>query len=696
MASLPPLASLPLLLALVGPLSAQGDPETIERILVEGKEHSQVWATLAHLSDDIGTRLTGSTRLTKANEWARDEFQRLGLEAHLFQWGTVPVGFDRGPSHARMVAPSTREFEFTTASYGAGTNGPVRAPVRALPTTMAELEEVGFDLEDCWILCPDDTDGFRRGGESPAAKAAREERAKIDAALAELHIAGRLVSTSGELVLTGAVSRWRELTMATLPKDVVVQIRKSDHDAVYEALGSGSEVMVEVDLQHRFVEGPVPVYNTIAEIRGTEKPEEVVIVSGHLDTWDGPGSKGTQDNGTGSAVTLETARILMAAGAKPKRTIRFCLWTGEEQGLLGSMAYVSSLSDEEKQRISACFVDDGGTNYQGGLVCLTAQKELLDAAITPVQAAFPELPMENHARERMGGGGGSDHFSFNQAGIPGFFWNESGSGGREGKSYEFVHHTQHDTERYAVEEYLVQSASCSAVVAYQLAMMDSLLPREDPKAKLSGPAADPSFQLVQSPLSGEWEISFLDPDAPDFRFQVALETAKDGRLRGTASAMGNLDVLKAGKWDVATKAATFQSVTDFGQVDYDVHLEAGELRGTLVAMGRPMQIRGAPKPFAQTPVSGLWSGTIPAMSDAKIALYLQVREGGELVGRFQSAQSDSALYAGKWDAEAKSLSFEYDYPRGGRVPVTVRLEGEQLRGKIGERADFTAVRAPAE
>src|SRR5688572_17232896 len=167
MASLPPLASLPLWLALVGPSFAQGDPETIERILVEGKEHSQVWATLAHLSDDIGTRLTGSTRLTKANEWTHDEFQRFGLEAHLSQWGTVPVGFDRGPSHARMVAPSTREFEFTTDSYGAGTNGPLRAPVRALPTTMAELEEIGFDLEGCWILCPDE--------ERTVAKAAREE-----------------------------------------------------------------------------------------------------------------------------------------------------------------------------------------------------------------------------------------------------------------------------------------------------------------------------------------------------------------------------------------------------------------------------------------------------------------------------------------------------------------------------------------
>ena len=101
-------------------------------------------------------------------------------------------------------------------------------------------------------------------------------------------------------------------------------------------IADGETVEVELNLQNHFVDGPFGLYNTIAEIPGTEWPEQVVIVSGHLDSWDGPGSKATQDNGTGSSVTLEAARILMAVGAKPKRTIRFCLWTGEEQGLIGS------------------------------------------------------------------------------------------------------------------------------------------------------------------------------------------------------------------------------------------------------------------------------------------------------------------------------------------------------------------------
>src|SRR5690606_18097550 len=112
------------------------------------------------------------------------------------------------------------------------------------------------------------------------------------------------------------------------------------------------------------------------------------IISGHLDSWNGPGSQGVVDNGTGSAVTLEAARILAAVGAKPKRTIRFILWTGEEQGLLGSRAYVESLSEEERAKISAVFVDDGGTNCEGGLVCPPWMFEYLAPATAATNGQF--------------------------------------------------------------------------------------------------------------------------------------------------------------------------------------------------------------------------------------------------------------------------------------------------------------------
>src|SRR5262249_28296865 len=190
-----------------------------------------------------------------------------------------------------------------------------------------------------------------------------------------------IVASSNELVVTGGARNWRELDYKNLSKDVSITIRRSDYDALNSRLADGEEVVIEADLQHRFIEGPIPLYDVVAEIKGTTWPEQVIIVSGHLDSWDGPGSQGAQDNGVGSATTLETARILTAVGVKPKRTIRFCLWTGEEQGLLGSREYVKALTDDEKANISAVFVDDGGTNYDGGLQCVESMSPMLTAAV---------------------------------------------------------------------------------------------------------------------------------------------------------------------------------------------------------------------------------------------------------------------------------------------------------------------------
>jgi len=591
-----PLLLLSFLLAVAPSAAAQGDPAVVERILHEGKENSRGWDTLTYLSEEIGTRLTGSTRVAIANAWTRDEFHRVGLRnAHLEKWGEIGVGFDRGPSRARMVEPAERELEFTARSWSAGTSGPVRGEIVLMPKSVEELDAIVHELPGAWVL----SESRRRRGsrnESEEERTAREAQQELDAllseALRENGIAGRIVASSNELVLTDSLGGWRELTMDTLPTEVEVQVRRSDYDAMVAELERGREVVVEIDLAHHFVEGPIGAYNTVAEIPGTERPEEVVIFSGHLDSWDGPGSDGAQDNGTGCAVMLEAARILMAAGVQPKRTIRFILWTGEEQGLLGSRAYVDALSEEERARISAVFVDDGGTNYQGGVVCVESMKAMLDAAFAPIADAFPDMPIENTVAERMPRGGGSDHAPFNRVGIPGFFTKESGSGGREGKDYDFVHHTQHDTMRYAVPEYLVQSATCTAVVAYQLAQADTLLPRE-------------------------------------VRPEERLE-----RDRGERSIAANA-----------------------------------------------------------SPIVGRWIGLIESMN-SEFDLRLEVAADGELTGRFKSSQSDSELFDGKWDAESKKGTFEYDYPHAGRLPVVFELVGEKLVGRIGERAEFEATRDP--
>jgi len=674
-----------------GRVPAQTDPEVVQRIVHEGRDNSHVWRTLLHLAEGIGPRLTGSTRLLYANMWTREEFSRLGLSnCHLFKWGEVPVGFDRGPSSVRVVLPEERALEFTAAAWSAGTDGPLRGPVLAMPTTRAELDALGERLSGAWILSESTRRRRPPSDESEADKAAREEREEVEKDVLTRPIAGRVIGSRNDLVVTGGSRNWRELSMDDLPRDVSVTIRRTDFEEIQGWLAAGREVELEVDLDHCFVAGPIPVFDTIAEIRGSELPEEVVILSAHLDSWDGPGSQGAQDNGTGSAVTIEAARILMAAGARPKRTIRFCLWTGEEQGLLGSLAYVEALSAEERARISAAFVDDGGTNYQGGLVCIESMKPMLDEALAPIVAAFPGYDVQNSIQEEMPKGGASDHASFNKAGIPGFFWMEKSLEGRDEKGYNFVHHTQHDTPAYAIEEYLVQSATTSAAVAYYLANAPTLLPREVEKVEEAEP--EEPFDAVATPVSGRWEVGLVGDDAPDFTFQLELRVDAAGQVRGgTTSAMGTSKI-KEGTWDPVEGQAVFVVKTPRGETTYHAKLVEGALLGTIQRGDRdPWSFRAERPAPLDAPLNGTWRATLLERG-SEFRLHFEVLTDKSVTGWVKSSQTDSAIFDGRWDAEAQTVTFEYDYPHAGRLAVQAKLSGEKLTGTVGESAEFEAVR----
>lgn len=325
-------------------------------------------------------------------------------------------------------------------------------------------------------------------------RAEMERLAALESVLME-NPAGFVSSSKDDRVWTTSSNNWRERELADYPSDPEVHIRQSDFDFVVARMHEGIETELEFDLRNELTAGPVPVSNVIAEIPGTKYPDEVVIISAHLDSWDGPGSMGTTDNGTGSAVMTETARILSSVGARPDRTIRVILWTGEEQGLLGARAYVESLSDEERSKISAAFVDDGGTNYQGGIPAADYMVEYLAAATAPTNGVFFSKADSDIAKrdddpgnDELGGymnvnirptgdtiqtHGGSDHAAFNAVGIPGFFWDEVGRG-----DYGWTWHTQNDTYDEAIKEYLIQSATNMAITAYNLANAPTLLPRE--------------------------------------------------------------------------------------------------------------------------------------------------------------------------------------------------------------------------
>jgi hypothetical protein len=370
-----------------------------------------------------------------------------------------------------------------------------------MPGSEEAYEAVKSTLKGAWILMPaEEGGGMRRGGAMAARyRAAIEARAKVteeqvDPAKLEWQdriifdgVNGFIGSSGSDRVITSSVPGWNKLDADKINPDIFVTVCKDDFEFLQQQMKDKPDLRVTFDLHHTFTKGPISCYNTIAEIRGTTWPDQVVIVSGHLDSWDGPRSEGCTDNGTGTCTTLETARILMAAGAKPKRTIRFIDWTGEEQGLLGSKAYVAKHKDEVVANVSACLVDDGGTNYDGGLPAADQMVVMLAAATAPVNNVFYNEQDKKYMNvniralkkaddtpsTRLRVSGGSDHMSFNAVGVPGFFWDETGRA-----VYPHTHHTQFDRLDQAIPEYLVQSSTCAAVTAYNLACAETLLPRE--------------------------------------------------------------------------------------------------------------------------------------------------------------------------------------------------------------------------
>ncbi len=441
----------------------QGDPAVVDNIIQLGKSQNQTRSHLETICEQFGGRLTSSSHLERAQAWAVQEFKNYGCQnVHLEKWGEWEVGFDRGSSGqvGRMTAPFLREFQFTTPSWTPGTKGLQKGPAVMEPMSMADFDKNKSKFKGAWMVM------MPRTGEGLPTKAVRDT---VLAAAIKAGIKGRVSGSRGELVLTGGNFN---IKWDTRPKDIDITIRKSDYDAVTGALQAGQSALLEFDLRQSFRKGPIALNNVVAEIPGTEKPDEVVIVSGHFDSWDGPGSQGAIDNGTGSSVTLEAARLLCSVGVKPKRTIRFILWSGEEQGLFGSRGYVKDHS-AEMDKISAVLVDDGGTDYWGGFVGLETQRSFFQPSMDALMAAFADMPMQFRAQEKMPRGGGSDHASFNAVGVPGFFTIETGVA-----DYGYIHHTQHDKLEAAINSYLVQSSTAAAVTSYNLACAGSLLPRE--------------------------------------------------------------------------------------------------------------------------------------------------------------------------------------------------------------------------
>jgi Zn-dependent M28 family amino/carboxypeptidase len=254
----------------------------------------------------------------------------------------------------------------------------------------------------------------------------------------------------------------------------------------------GAKTKVEVEVSNKFIPGPVTVYNTVGEIVG-EKADEFVVVGAHLDSWDL--AQGTTDNGTGSCVVLETARLIAKSGVKPKRTIRFVLFTGEEQGLHGSRQYVTRHKDEMPKTSAALVHDTGTGKVQGlGLQGREAIKPILDRELVSLK----NVPGFNGVSLRSMGG--TDHLSFEQVGVPGFACDQ------DMDEYRLTHHTQSDTFDKAKEPTLIQGAQVMAVTAMRIANLPDLLPRDRPKGGFGGKrgnAEEPKKDQKKDPVGSE-------------------------------------------------------------------------------------------------------------------------------------------------------------------------------------------------
>ena len=494
------------------PAAVAVDPQALaldRKLMEEIKSHSEIMTNLGYLSDVIGPRLTGSAALKRANDWAADKMRSYGLSTVHLEAYSIPMAWERGTAYGRIIEPPNgRTLSLAAMGWSAGTKGKVEGDVVIIKAKNSkELADYKGKLKNAIVLQgeprvvtdmnfifggrPRNRDGAggppgarpdRGAGAQPGARPDRGGFMEMRAFRSELNeflrnegVAVMLLDAGKPHGLLTTSGGWRNTERAGAADPIPSLYMAHEHFALLHRLASRpapARTHVEIEVTNKLIPGPIAVYNTVGEIPGSEKPDEFVVVGAHLDSWDL--AQGTTDNGTGTSIVLETARALAKSGIRPKRTIRFVLFSGEEQGLHGSRAYVKQHKDE-MERTSVCLVHDTGTGRVTGLGLQgrAAVKPILDAELGALKdIGFGDVNLR--------GMGGSDHMSFEQAGVPGFAFQQDMS------EYRYTHHSQSDTFDKAKEADLIQGAQAMAVTALHVANLDNLLPRENGQRE-SGP-----------------------------------------------------------------------------------------------------------------------------------------------------------------------------------------------------------------
>jgi hypothetical protein len=510
------------------------DYEAVAKIRKEAREHSQIMKTMHMLTDVHGPRLTGSPNHKAAAEWVMQQTTAWGFEnAHLEPWDFGHPGwlnerfsgFIVSPVKDSLVGevlawtPSTmgavrgraaridppKCAPATPPSAGLGRGGPPAAPKcptfeelnaaldAVKDTVRGAIVLVGAHTKAPVTLNPPATRGddenmrrrfdldnpapspFGNPSATPTPDPSRLTANKITEIVDQFLVANSALVRVNDAGREGGQIRAFHNRTFDLAKAVpTVVLRNEDYGRISRLLDDGRAVELEFDIVNQsFPEGKTS-YNVVAEIPGTDKKAEVVMLGGHLDSWHS--ATGATDNAIGSAVMMEAARIIKASGLKPRRTIRLALWSGEEQGLLGSKAYVKEHfgSFEDQKPEFATFngylnVDSGTGRIRGASVFGPRAAGVL---LRDLLAPFEDLGLVGASVTDRRRAGGTDSASFNEAGLPGI-----GLGQDPIQYGSHTWHTNLDTYERIVEEDAIRSATAIAGAVYHLAMREEMLPR---------------------------------------------------------------------------------------------------------------------------------------------------------------------------------------------------------------------------
>jgi carboxypeptidase Q len=491
-----------LALAMAGPAVAQVvqekvDLDVVRRIREEGLQRSQIPELAGYLTEVIGPRLTGSPAMKRANDWTARKFSEWGLQNVVVEpWGEFGRGWERVSYSGRVLVPYVEALQAIPTAWTGSTKGTVTAPVvivqadsaAALAAYRGKLKGAVVlmrpepEVDEMWeaaaarssleeLLTPAEPrtrpapDPAQREQRMQQFRRMREVRQAADSVFrAEGVVAILTPSARSYGILHGGGSTpGRDPQQPEPLPELVVSQEQYGH--LYRNVERGIGVRVELNVQNKFFTQDTKAYNTLADLPGTDKADEYVMLGAHLDSWHL--GDGATDNGAGSVVMMEAMRILKTLGLQPRRTVRIGLWSGEEQGLLGSRAWVEN-HPELHAKISAYVNVDNGTGKVRGIW----DQSNADAIPVFEQLLWPFRDLGVVA-VKHGNTGGTDHLSFDGAGIPGFnFIQDPIAYGT------MTHHTFLDVYDHLQLDDLKQAAVVVAATVYHLAVRDEMMPRK--------------------------------------------------------------------------------------------------------------------------------------------------------------------------------------------------------------------------